>query len=299
MNLETRFASIIAFCCALGVAIAGMISYRLESRQASEDIRQRADLLLETAMAVRTYTVDEVAPVVKALQATDFHPAQVPSYAAQNTMNRLTQRFAQYRYRESSLNPTNVQDRASDWEVGIIRQLQADRNLHEVYGEHATGNDLHYFVARPIRLNNPACLQCHSTPQAAPESMLKKYGPNNGFGWRMGDVVGIQLVEVPESATTAKAYNSVLVTVGSVTCVLVLSASIFLLLLRRYVTTPLEALTRVAHASSLDQQTPSEHWAHPTGQFSELHAAILRLRVSLSQVLDVVERGSLNAKPKE
>ena len=55
------------------------------------------------------------------------------------------------------------------------------------------------FLARPIRINNVSCLQCHSTPDKAPPEMIKLYGTANGFGWKMNEVIGAQIVSVPMS----------------------------------------------------------------------------------------------------
>jgi len=35
------------------------------------------------------------------------------------------------------------------------------------------------FMARPMKLSNPACLQCHDTAEDAPKTMIEKYGAAN------------------------------------------------------------------------------------------------------------------------
>lgn len=290
MRIETRFAWIIGFCFCLSVSVAGYISYTLEFRQAQEDIKLKADMLLETALAVRAYTVDEVAPALRGVQDGNFHAAQVPSFAAQSTMLRLAQKFPDYAYREISLNPTNQNDRANDWEVGLRRAFQADEKLSELAGETGSGKEQRFYLARPIRMSSPACLQCHSTAAAAPATMVARYGPVNGFGWKMGDVVGLQLMKVPTAPARNKAFSSVLATIGSLTCMSVLSAAIILLLLRRHVTKPLELLTRSTHAASLDERSDDAALALVGGPFGELQQAITRLRTSVDRALRLFER---------
>jgi len=295
MRLETRFAGIIASCFVFGICTAGYISYRLEARQAREEVKQKADMVLETAMAVRAYTSEEVAVALQAMDDKgNFHAAQVPSFAAQSAMRRLAQKLPEYQYRESSLNPTNLNDRATDWEVGLLRAFQADPQRTELSGELGAGQDRQYYVARPIRMGSPACLYCHSTPEAAPKAMVARYGAGNGFGWRMGDVVGLQLVRVSTAPAEAKAFNSVVVTIGSITSVFVLAAAVMLLLLRRHVTSPLEALTRVALATSLDKPLDKLQEDIPLppghGQFEELQRAIQRLKASMDHALRLIER---------
>lgn len=300
MRIETRFAWIIAFCFFFGVSVAGYVSFKLETRQGSEEVRLKASMLLESGLAVRAYTSDAIAPILSALRDGDFHAAQVPSFAAQNVMRRLAEKFPDYRYRESSLNPTNLADRASDWEVGLLRAFSADDSRKELFGEIGSGKNQRFYLARPIRIASPACLQCHSTPAAAPAAMVAGYGSVNGFGWKMGEVVGLQIVEVPTEPTRVKTFNSVLVTVGSLTCVLVLSAVVFLLLLRRYVTRPLEILTRVAHQSSIEPRAGDGPFSGFGGQFGTLHQAIVRLRRSVDHaLLKVFEREAPDSPPRD
>ncbi|HXP97502.1 MAG TPA: DUF3365 domain-containing protein [Telmatospirillum sp.] len=285
MRIELRFGVILAFCFVLGVMVAGYISYTLEFRQAKEEVTEKAHVLLTTALSVRAYTVDEVASLVGELGTEkEFHPQMVPSYAAQTTMKRLQKEFPEYNYRESSLNPTNVADRASDWEVGLIRAFRQDDAVTELSGEVGNGSNTRFYVSRPIRLTNPACLECHTTPDVAPKTMVAKYGAGNGFNWALGDIVGIQLVEVPVLPTRQKAFNGVLITVGSLTCVFVLTAAIFLMLLRRYVTNPLGTITRSAQSLSLDRAPLAPDRASQLdGQFRVLEQAVTRLKTSLDQ----------------
>ncbi len=297
MRIETRLTLSLAFCLCLGLTISAYISFQLESRQAHDEVKQKADMLLETGLAIRAYTSDEIAPTLLKLQGdSGFNVQQVPSFSAQNTIQRLRKKYPEYQYREPSLNPTNVKDRANDWEVGLIRTFQSADKPMELSGEIGEGSDRRFYVARPIRLTNPACLQCHSIPAAAPAAMVAKFGPVNGFGWALGDVVALQVVEVPSQPARDKALRSVLVTVGSLACVFVLSAAVFLLLLRRHVTHPLERLTRTANSISVDENSKDGSIAAEGGQFSELQDAINRLKSSIDSAL---KRVAFTNKPDD
>jgi len=287
MRIEFRLGLILTLCFAFGVAVVGYISYTLEFRGAREEVNEKSRVLLEMGTSMRSYTSEEIAPLVSELgMDKDFHPQLVPSYAAQSTLQRLRKQFPEYLYRESSLNPTNVADRASDWEVGLIRAFQSDAKLTETYGETGEGASLRYYLAQPLRMTSPDCLQCHSTPDVAPKPMLAKYGASSGFAWAIGDVIGIQVVEVPVLHTKLKALHGVLATVGSLICVLVLTFAIFLLLLRRYVTGPLESITSAARSSSLGARaTDGIPPIKTAGQFYDLEQSIFRLKVSLDEAM--------------
>ncbi|NML75174.1 DUF3365 domain-containing protein [Rhizobium sp. S-51] len=285
MRIEFRFGLILAVCFVFGLAIAGYISFTLEFRQARAEVNEKSRVLLETGLALRSYTSTEVAPLVKKLGYEEFHPQMVPSYGAQTTLGFLRDRFPDYRYREASLNPTNIADRANDWEVTLLQTFQQDAELKELSGEVGAGTDKRFYLARPLRMPNTDCLQCHSTPDVAPASMVEKYGAN-GFGWKMGDVIGMQLVEVPVLGPNTQAMKGLLVTLGALTCVFILSLSVFLLLLRRYVTHPLEAITRRTISTSLAPERHETGEQTPlNGQFHDLEQSIGRLRTSLNEAL--------------
>jgi protein-histidine pros-kinase len=60
-----------------------------------------------------------------------------------------------------------------------------------------TPNGISLFLARPIKVNNVSCLECHTTAEKAPVEMIKLYGTANGFGWKLDDIIGAQIVSVP------------------------------------------------------------------------------------------------------
>ena len=105
-----------------------------------------------------------------------FLPQSVPAYAATETLNQIKKKYADYNYKEATLNPTNPRNRASDWEADLVQQFKNRASLHEMIGERDTPSGRSLYIARPIRITNPGCLPCHSTPAAAPPTMIKYYG---------------------------------------------------------------------------------------------------------------------------
>ena len=79
----------------------------------------------------------------------------------------------------------------------------------ELVGERDTPTGRALYLARPIQITNAACLVCHSTVEAAPKTMIDLYGPANGFGWKMNEVIGAQVVSVPMSVPIARANADV------------------------------------------------------------------------------------------
>jgi protein-histidine pros-kinase len=130
---------------------------------------------------------------------TEFHPQSVPAFAATEIFGYLREKFPNYFYKEATLNPTNPRDRATDWETDIVNQFRVDTGHSEMSAARDTPNGISVFLARPIKVNNVSCLECHSTAEKAPVEMIKLYGTANGFGWKLDDIIGAQIVSVPLS----------------------------------------------------------------------------------------------------
>jgi len=197
MSLRLKFNLVLVIVFALGVLGAAWYCDRYLESGALEQVRHNSQVLMETALAVRGYTTEQVKPHLDPLNATTFLPQTVPAFAATETLRKLRDRYVGYDYKEAVLNPTNPRDRASEWEAELVQRFRSGEAVPELTGTHGSGAEQTMYVARPIRITNPACLACHSTPDAAPASMIKVYGAEHGFGWQKDEVVGIQLVQVP------------------------------------------------------------------------------------------------------
>ncbi len=208
MSLRLKFNLVLAIVFALGVLGAAWYCDRYLEKGALEQVQHNSQMLMETALAVRGYTTDQIKPHLDPLNATTFLPQTVPAFAATETLRKLRDRYVGYEYKEAVLNPTNPRDRASEWEAELVQRFRNGETAAELNGTHGIGAERTMYVARPIRISNGACLACHSTPEAAPPSMLKVYGSANGFGWQKDEVVGIQLVQVPMFYPLAKARET-------------------------------------------------------------------------------------------
>jgi len=205
MRLTTKFNLVLLLVFTIGLGFAGYISYTVLHKHAREEVLSHAGMMMEAALAIRGYTVKEIKPLLTLQMERNFLPQSVPSYAATQNFTTVREKYPEYTYKEAALNPTNPRDNATDWETDIITSFRNNPDMHEISGMRDTpiGKSLYY--ARPIRITQKACLTCHSTVEAAPETMTRLYGTSGGFGWEMDEVVGSQIVSVPLSLPLAKA----------------------------------------------------------------------------------------------
>lgn len=220
MRLLVKFSAIFTLIFGVGVAIIGGLTYRMLQNDAHTQVLAQAQLMMQAMSSVRKYTTVQVLPLLAPEEARThtFLPQTVPAFAATENFGYLRAQFPDYSYKEASLNPTNPRDRAVDWEADVISAFRNTANLKQLSGEResATGSSL--FFAQPIRAGAP-CLECHSTPDAAPPTMLTRYGSSNGFGWKEGDVIAAQIISLPLSVPleiAQKEFRTLLIYLGIV-----------------------------------------------------------------------------------
>ena len=197
MKLLLKFNLIFVLVMALGVGVSAYISRDLLQRHAQEEVLNSARQLMENALAVRNYTATQITKLLETQMKYEFLPQSVPSYSATEVLATLRTKYPEFSYKEATLNPTNPRDRADSWEVDIVNQFRNSADLKEFVGQRDTPAGRSLYVARPVRITNPACLTCHSSVEAAPKTMVDKYGPANGFGWNMNEVVSAQIMSGP------------------------------------------------------------------------------------------------------
>ena len=250
---------------------------------------QNAILILEGALVTREYTVEEVRPLLQPQLADKFLPQTVPAYAAHQTFARLNRKYPEYTYREAVLNPTNPTDRATAWDVGIIREFRNNPNKTVIMGQRKTEDGQSFYLAQPIQIKNKACLQCHSTPDIAPQSMLKLYGESNGFGWQFEEIVGIQIVSVPTSVEKQKAKDGVVTLLVSLSCVFGLIFIAINVMLRKLIVAPLSEISKITDGISLGNMDIDELPAVRSGEIGAIEKSINRLRRSLEKAMKLVD----------
>lgn len=291
MGIQARFSIVVGVIFIIGLSIAGLISYQIELDNAQETVIQNAQLMLETALATRGYTVNQIRPLLQQIETDDFLPQTVPSFAAHRTFDIINEQFPEYTYREAVLNPTNPRDRATAWEVEIIQQFIEESTLTELSGTRpATGleGEERLFLARPIQITNEACLECHSDPNVAPSNMISLYGSGNGFGWQMNEIVGIQIVTVPIDSHIENATESVFSLMVSLFSIFAILFLVINLMLRQVVIVPLNRISQVADRISRGEPNVEEINTQDQGDIGRLEQAINRMKRSMEKALQMI-----------
>ncbi|HYF07960.1 MAG TPA: DUF3365 domain-containing protein, partial [Acetobacteraceae bacterium] len=217
-----------------------------------------------------------------------FEPSTVPSYAAQTNLRAVQQENRDFTYKEAALNPTNPNDRATDWETDFINTFRNNRSLGELIGERDTPTGRVLTLARPITITDPGCLTCHSTPDRAPRAMVATYGAQNGFGWQMNETVGAQLVSVPMEVALRQAQRNLTSAMGILAVVFLAAMLVLNLLLNTLVIRPVLRMAELATAVSLGRGGEEEFNTTAKDEIGELGRAFTRMRRSLDQAMKML-----------
>ena len=290
MKLIIKFNLVFIVVFLLGLATAATVSHQLLQRHARDEIVQNARLLMESALATRAYTSTQVGPLLQTQMKYNFLPQSVPAYSATEVFNGVRKAFPEYTYKEATINPTNPRNRANDWEADIVNQFRNASDWTEVVGERDTPNGKSFYIARPIEIKVESCLGCHSTVGAAPRTLVDKYGPANGFGWRLNEIIGAQIVSVPTEVPIARANKAFRTFMVSLTLVF---ATIFValnLMLWHMVIRPVTQLSQLA-----DRLSQGEHMDAPdfevrsNDEIGVLAQSFNRMKKSLVQAMKMIE----------
>ena len=218
-----------------------------------------------------------------------FLPQVVSAFAALSTFNMVHKKLPDYTYREPALNPTNINDRALDWEADLINGFREDSSKQEQVIVRETPSGRFLVLARPLKVSSQACLTCHSTPENAPATMIALYGSQNGFGWKLGETVAAQVVSIPMAVPLSRAYRALLWFMLTLVGTFVVTIIIVDFLLRALVTKPVAEISEMANKVSMGQLDTPEYVRDSRDEIGSLSASFNRMRRSLQNAMAMLE----------
>lgn len=289
MKLLAKFNLILGTVLGAGLAIAAYVSHSFLQTDANTEVLRQARIMMGAMSAARDYTTNQVKPLLVNQQEhqRNFLPQTVPAFAATEDFGYLKTSYPDYAYKEATLNPTNLRDRAVDWEADVINTFRNRPALKELVGERDTPTGRSLYLARPLAAA-PPCLECHSTPKAAPAAMIRHYGSNNGFGWQPNEVIGAQIVSVPMAVPIKMAETSFQTLVTYLAGVFVISMILLDLALLFAVVRPLRKLSTMADQISLGQMDVPELPVRGKDEIAVLAGSFNRMRRSLDRAMKML-----------
>lgn len=284
VKLLTKLTLVLVLIFGVGMVLIAHYAYDFLTNNARRQVLEQAELMAACASATKDYTAEQVGPILEKapLHKSNFLAQTIPFYAANVTFKDIRSSYSDYGLREAALNPTNLDDRATEWEVDLINYFRNNPGQARHMGQRDTPSGPVLYVASPV-IAAPGCLHCHSQTSLAPKAMLRHYGTEHGFGWKPNEIVGAQIVSVPMSAPIALAdrgFRDLLIGLGAIfiLTVVLIDTAMYLIVIR-----PLRRVSRNADTISkgeinlpLLEIKGKDEIAEVTASFNRMHTSLIK-----------------------
>lgn len=289
LSLAVKFNVVFLAVFIVGFIATSLSTHYMLQQSARRETLETARMLMRSASAASTYTAEQIVPLLENRLKFQFLPQSVPDFAAISHLQELLKSYPDYAYKEATLNPTNPRDLANDWEKTLISTLRSQPQTDEMVGERADDKGTSLYIARPIQIKDAACLACHSTPDAAPKTMVDIYGAVNGFGWKLNDTIGAQLVSVPLDLPMQRAtslLHSYMLSMLGIFAVLFVALNVAVHL---FVTRRLRQMSALADRVSLGETDVPTMNVSGSDELARLGQSFGRMRTSLVSAMKMLE----------
>ncbi len=257
MSIRLKFILTVAILIVLGLGAATWVLIDHQHDALHHQVQERARAVLTFGEAAREYARNTLSPAVRKHTDAMVFEANSATFVARGIFDASRARLPEYSFREISLNPLNLVNRADQEEEQLIRRFRADSELKEITGFRERNGAEEFFVARPIVVKK-VCLECHRSPDTAPAAVVARYGRDHGYGWKEGDLINAVMVTVPtqDLRTEQSFVRSMLLGLFSVTAVLLIAATaiVFQALVNRRIRRAAAVMQSVAADPATDER---------------------------------------------
>lgn len=289
MKLLAKFNLVLIVIFAVGMGLIARNAYDFLMEQARQSVVGQAELMSADATATKEYTDQQVSHLLEKTPENTAHflPQTIPFYAANATFAIMRVSHPDYTLREAALNPTNLDDRATEWEADLINYFRDNPGRREQVGDRDTPIGKVLYVAAPI-VAESGCLACHSEAASAPKGLIAHYGGDHGFGWAHNEIVGAQIVSVPMSVPVAMArtgFRNLLIGLSTIflLTIFLIDVAMYLIVIR-----PLRRVSATADSISKGEVALPPLQVKGRDEIAEVTASFNRMHTSLKKALEML-----------
>ncbi len=295
MKIGTKVTVSLVVVFVIGLLISGISLANVLEKKAESEIDSKASALMAMNNSIRTYTNDRVQPLLlpKLETQENFIPEAIPTYAVRETFEffRKSPDFASFFYKDATLNPTNLRDKADDFEAEIVNRFRREPETLSISGFRNMNGTQLYYTAKPFQIKNESCLRCHTTLDKAPKSQINTYGTENGYGWKLNEIVATQIVYVPAQRIFQNANRSFIIVMGVVAMIFTALVAIVNLLLKRTVLGRIKQISTVAEQVSVGNMNAG-FGRQRKDEIGDLAEAFNRMKYSLEIAMNMLNKKS-------
>lgn len=293
LKIGTKFNILLVLVFIISTCVSGVILSTVLKQRAQNEVSSQALLLMEAMNSVRSYTQERINPLLapQLETATAFIPETVPAYSATEVFEnfRKTAGNENFLYKEATLNPTNLRDKADEFETKLVERFRKEPQTQEIFNFRSLPEGDVFYIARPLAIKKQACLRCHSTPDLAPKSQLTTYGTKNGFGWNLNEIVAAQIISVPSKEIFNHAQKSWSLIMGLLIAIFTVVLLLINFLIKKTVIQRIKNIEKIAQrVSTGDMAVDFDESAKD--EIGGLAAAFNRMKSSLKIAMDMLNQ---------
>ncbi len=138
-------------------------------------------------------------------------------------------------------------------------------------------------------MTQQSCLRCHSTPDQAPKSQLTTYGSNNGFGWKLNEIVAAQIISVPSQEVFNSAQKTWIWIMGLLIAIFAIVVILINYLIKKAVIQRIRKIEKIAQKVSTGDMEANFN-EDSQDEIGGLAAAFNRMKYSLKIAMDMLNQ---------
>jgi protein-histidine pros-kinase len=119
--------------------------------------------------------------------------------------------------------------------------------------------------------------------------MIRQYGPDNGFGWKMNEIIGAQIVSVPETLPIQIADRGLKTLIAYLVIIALVALLVLDAVLVATVIRPVARLSKVADEISQGKVDVEDIPVKGKDEISNLAASFNRMQRSLARAMRLLE----------
>ncbi len=255
MKIGKKVNIILILVFVSGILISGFALSQVLEQKAKNEISSNARDLMHMVNSIRKYTNTQVEPILEPKFDTKevFIPQAIPSYSVREVFEifRSDKKYSNFLYKDATLNPVNLRDKADVFEAKIVNNFKNSSNLKSINGFRNIYGENLFYIARPFKIEDESCLRCHSTPEKAPRSQILTYGRKNGFGWKLNEIVATQIIYVPAQEIFNNVGRSFYLVIGVLSSVFAFIAIAMNIFLKKIILRRIKNIAKVAEKVSI------------------------------------------------
>jgi HAMP domain-containing protein len=291
MKIGTKVNLILVIVFVIGLLSSGTALSKVLENKTENEVSSKAVMLMQIANSVRKYTNDRVHPLLlpKLDTQENFIPESVPTYSVREVFEvfRKQKEYSNFLYKDATLNPTNLRDKADDFEATIVKEFRNNTASLTTSGFRSISGEKLFYTARPFKIEQESCLRCHSTPENAPKSQLNTYGREHGYGWKLNDIVATQIIYVPAQDIFNSANSSFLIVLSVLITIFIAIVLVINLLLKKTVLKRIKKIAMVAEQVSVGDMD-ANFGKQDKDEIGALAEAFNRMKYSLEIALKML-----------